>query len=40
MKIEQNSCIIVKFDAILGYWRFMQIRQRLFSWNTNKQERL
>jgi len=31
MKIEQNSCVIVKFNAILGYWRFMQIRQRIFN---------
>ena len=31
MKIEQKSCIIVKFNAILGYWRFMQIRQRIFN---------
>jgi len=31
MKIEQNSCVIVKFNAIWGYWRFMQIRQRTFN---------
>ena len=33
MKIEQNSCVSVigKFNAFLGYWRFMQIRQRIFN---------
>ena len=31
IKIEQNSCVIVKFNAILGYWRFLQIRQRIFN---------
>jgi len=31
MKIEQNTCIIVKFNAISGYWRFIQIRQRIFN---------
>jgi len=31
MKIEQNPCIIVKFNAILGYWWFMQLRQRIFN---------
>ena len=30
-QIEQNSCVIGKFSAILGYWRFMQIRQRIFN---------
>jgi len=33
MKIEQNSCVIVKFNAVLGYWRFMQIRQRIFNYS-------
>jgi len=32
MQIEQNSCVIGKFSAmIVGYWRFMQIRQRIFN---------
>ena len=31
MKIEQNSCVIVKFNAIWGYWRFMQIKERIFN---------
>jgi len=31
IKIEQNSCVIVKFNAILGYWWFMQIRQIIFN---------
>jgi len=35
MKIEHNSCVIVKFNAILGYWRFMQIRQRIFNCTEN-----
>ena len=30
-EIEQNSCVIVKFSAILGYWLFMQIRQGIFN---------
>ena len=24
MKIEQNSCVIVKFNATLGYWQFTE----------------
>jgi len=36
LKIEQNSCVIVKlyivkFNAVWGYWRFIEIRQRIFS---------
>jgi len=31
MKIEQNSCVIVKFNAILVDLQFMQIRQRIFN---------
>jgi len=31
MIIEQNSCVIVQFNAILGYWWFMQIRQRIYN---------
>ena len=28
---NENSCVIVKFNAILGVYRFMQIRQRIFN---------
>jgi len=31
IKIEQNLCVVVKFNAILRYWRFMQIRQIIFN---------
>ena len=36
IKFEQNSCVIVKFNAILGYWGFMQIMQRIFNAMTCK----
>ena len=32
IKIEKNSCIIDKVNAILGVLRFMQIRQRIFNY--------
>ena len=33
IKIEQRSCVIVKSNSMQfwGYWRFMQIRQRIFN---------
>jgi len=30
-KTAPFSCVIVKFNEVLGYWRFMQIRQRIFN---------
>jgi len=36
IKIEQNSFIIVKFNAILAVLTFMQIRQRIFKCTDNQ----
>jgi len=32
MKTEQNSCATVKFNEILEYGQFIQIRQKIFNY--------